>query len=231
MLWVRKRSRQLAGWTVAALLAVGLTILLYGRWVDPPSDGSVTAQGTLEAREVSISSEVAARITSIPVAEGQSVLAGDVIVRLDDAIPRLQYQLAGPADQRILALQLEHYAIRAPRAGIVARRSAQPGEVAVVGAPLMVLHDAADLDLTVYVLQRDLGRIYVGQPVAIEAAALDRKRYVGEVTSVAGKAEFTPRNAQTVDDRLNQVFAVKAHVANPNLELKPGMTVTARFDG
>jgi multidrug resistance efflux pump len=231
MLWLRKRRRQVAGSTLAALVAVGLGIVLYARWLDPPGDGAFTAQGTLEAREVSISSEVAARIMSIPVVEGQSVQAGDVLVKLDDAIPRLQYQLASAADQRVLALQLEHYTLRSPRAGLVARRSAQPGEVAVVGAPLMVIDDAADLDLTLYVLQRDLGRVHVGQSVRIEAEALGATRFSGEVTSLAGKAEFTPRTAQTLDDRLNQVFAVKAHVANPTLGLKPGMTVTAKFDG
>ena len=135
--------------------------------------------------------------------------AGDVLVRLDDSLPQLQYRLGDAADQQVLQVQLSKYVLTAPLGGVVLRRSAEPGEVALVGAPLLIVADVANLDVTVYVLERDLGRIYVGQPVAVEAEASPGMSFPGIVRSVADQAEFTPRNVQTQRDRLNLVFGVK----------------------
>jgi HlyD family secretion protein len=49
------------------------------------------------------------------------------------------------------------------------------------------------------------------------------------VTSTNPRAEFTPRNVQTQRDRLNLVFGVQVRVDNPEMALKPGMPVDARF--
>jgi len=51
--------------------------------------------------------------------------------------------------------------------------------------------------------------------------------FLGDVTFIATKAEFTPRNVQTQKDRLNLVFAVKVQIPNPDLRLKPGMPADA----
>jgi multidrug resistance efflux pump len=214
-----------AGLALLALLAVAL-----GRgWLAPAPVGPLTAMGSLEATEVIISAEVSARIREITVDEGQPVHAGDVLVRLDDTLPQLQYRLGAAADQRLLQVQLEKHTLTAPRAGVVLRRSAEPGEVALAGLPLLVVADLTRLELTVYVLQRDLSRVYVGQPIELEAEALPGASFAGTVRSVADRAEFTPRNTQTARDRLNLVFAVKAQVPNPDRRLKPGMSVAVRF--
>jgi hypothetical protein len=49
------------------------------------------------------------------------------------------------------------------------------------------------------------------------------------VTSVASQAEFTPKNVQTREERVNMVFAVKVKLANPDHALKPGMPADAVF--
>jgi hypothetical protein len=45
---------------------------------------------------------------------------------------------------------------------------------------------------------------------------------------ISSRAEYTPRNVQTMEQRADQVFAVKV-AADPVPELKPGMAVTARL--
>jgi multidrug resistance efflux pump len=217
---------RVGGGLVLALL-VGL--LLARRWVALGGAGELVARGTLEATEVTIASEVTARIREVTVVEGQAVRAGDVLVRLDDTVLQLQYRQAGPAEQQLLGAQLSRYTLTAPVSGVVQRRSAEPGEVAVMGAPLLVLVDRTRLDLTVYVLQRDLGRVYVGQPVLVEAEALPGVTARGVVSAVAERAEFTPRNTQTPRDRLNLVYAVKIQLQELDRRLKAGMSVVARF--
>ena len=61
------------------------------------------------------------------------------------------------------------------------------------------------------------------------ADAFANRRFAGTVEEINDQAEFTPRTVQTVDDRLNLVFAVKIAVQANGTLLKPGMTVVAYF--
>jgi hypothetical protein len=42
------------------------------------------------------------------------------------------------------------------------------------------------------------------------------------------QAEYTPRNVQTLDQRMDQVFGVKVAI-DPVPQLKPGMAATVRL--
>ncbi|MBI4499132.1 MAG: HlyD family efflux transporter periplasmic adaptor subunit [Chloroflexi bacterium] len=221
------RRRLVAPVLLLALAAAAWSLGV--RWLPADTGGALVAIGTLEAVELTVASEVTGRVVEVLAEEGDSVRAGDPLVRLDSATVDLQYRLAGPAERQLLALQREKYTLRAPRDGRVLRRAVQPGEVAVLGAGLLTLADPDRLELTVYVLQRDLGRVQIGAPVVIAAEALPGETFAGEVAAVSERAEFTPRNAQTPKDRLNLVFAVKVRLSAGDERLKPGMSVAARF--
>lgn len=227
----RQVRRPLSRRVLLGLVAiVGLSALVAHRWFGAPAAAQLVAVGTLEATEVSIAAEVTARIREVAVVEGQAVRKDDLLVVLDDTLPALQYRQATPAEQQVLGVQLTKYRLVAPLDGVVLRRHAEPGEVAVAGAPLLTLADRSYLDLKVYLLQRELPRVFVGQPVRIEAEALPQLAAYGEVRSIAERAEFTPRNVQTPRDRLNLVYAVKIRLYAPDARFKPGMSVVARFE-
>lgn len=214
---------------VVLVVAAVAVWVLGSRWLPASTNGDLVAIGTLEAVELTIAAEVTSRVVEVLVDEGDPVRAGDALARLDSSLLDLQHRLASPAERQLLALQLEKYILRAPRDGRVLRRAVQPGEVAVPGAGLLTMVDPGRIDLTVYVLQRDLGRVQVGAPVVIAAEALPAETFSGTVVSVADRAEFTPRNTQTPKDRLNLVFAVKVRLISPDGRLKSGMSVSARF--
>jgi HlyD family secretion protein len=224
------RARILGPRLVAAGLLIVLAAVFLGpRWFPAVPRGDLVALGTLESTEVMVSSEVTARIVAIAVDEGQTVHAGDPLVQLDDAATQLQYRQSDTVNQQTIALQLAKYQLRAPRDGVILLRNAEPGEVAVAGASLLTIGSLGTLDLTVYVPQRDLGRVRLGQRVSVVAEALPDVSFDGVVDRINDQAEFTPRNAQTTDDRLNLVFGVKVRVRNVDSRLKPGMTANARF--
>jgi multidrug resistance efflux pump len=214
---------------VVALVVLGIGAILAQRYVGGLGTSDLQAEGTLEAREVTISSEVTARIVNLPFREGQTVHTGDVLVRLDDSVLQVQYREAEVTQRLVLGAELNRYVIHAPRDGVILRRDVEPGEVAVVGQPLLILADLWTLDLTLYVPQRDLWRVHPGQRIVLAPEAETDQTFVGVVQSISDKAEFTPRSTQTAEDRLNLVFAVKVNVDNPAGQLKPGMTVQARF--
>jgi len=193
-----------------------------------PAPGPLTASGTLEADEILVGSEVAGRIVDV-VREGQAVRAWDTIARLDDSLLQLQLRQADVATRQQLEIQAERYHVRSPVAGIVTRVPMHGGEVVAPGQIIAAVADLSKLKLTAYVLERDLGRVQVGQHVAITADPFGAREFDGVVTSTNPRAEFTPRNVQTQRDRLNLVFGVKIRVDNRESALKPGMPADATF--
>jgi len=53
--------------------------------------------------------------------------------------------------------------------------------------------------------------------------------FIGTVSHIADKAEFTPRNVQTTDSRKNTVFAIELTLEPSDGMLKPGMPVDVDF--
>lgn len=190
--------------------------------------GPLTASGTLEADEVLVGFEVAGRLVALA-DEGQQVQADEVVARLDDALIQTQILQANTALLQQLQIQADRYQLRAPMAGVVARTAMHTGEVVTPGATVLAIADLTQLDLTAYVLERDLGAVQVGQVVTVTADPFPNRVFSGLVTSTNPRAEFTPRNIQTQADRLNLVFGVKIRVDNPDGALKPGMPADVTF--
>jgi len=70
-------------------------------------------------------------------------------------------------------------------------------------------------------------RLTIGQAATIVTDA--GQRIAGTITFISPKAEFTPRNVQTADERSKLVYRVKVTVDNRNGILKPGMPVEAEL--
>ena len=56
-------------------------------------------------------------------------------------------------------------------------------------------------------------------------------RLPGRITFISPRAEFTPRNVQTAEERAKLVYRVKVTVDNRDGVLKPGMPVEVEFGG
>lgn len=212
---------------VPLLLIAGLAAWWYYTNFAVPAPVGISASGTIEAEEVSISSELAGRVTGLLVEEGDQVRAGDLLVKLDDSTLKLQHRMAPMAERQLLELQIEKTSIRSPMDGVVYRRSIRVGEVATPGAVLMTVGKLEQVELTLYVPEREIGRVKVGQPVRVQVDSFPGEIFQGRVSFIASKAEFTPRNVQTQKDRLNLVFAVKVKIPNADQRLKPGVPADA----
>ena len=76
--------------------------------------------------------------------------------------------------------------------------------------------------------QADLGRVSLGQTVEVTVDAYE-DTFTGQVSLIASRAEFTPKNVQTQEERVHMVFAVKVQLDNADHRLKPGMPADAAF--
>ena len=122
----------------------------------------------------------------------------------------------------------EDMTIRAPAAGVVVTRIANLGEVLAPGAPLYELVDMDQLYLKVYVPERDIGRVRLGLPARVYVDALPERHFTARVRYIASRAEFTPKEVQTPDERVKLVYAVKLYFdENPGHVLTPGIPADA----
>lgn len=119
----------------------------------------------------------------------------------------------------------------APISGMVETRAFEPGEVVLPGSKILTLVAVENVDATFFVPNRELAGAAVGKHVIALADAYDRESFNGTIISVSPKAELTPRNVQTREDRDRLVYAVRARFVNKDKKLRPGMPVEVSIPG
>jgi HlyD family secretion protein len=328
-------SRLAKGLLVLTLLLVLGLAYAYGGRLFGAGNGKpvVSVTGTIEAIQVDVSARIAGRITERPVNEGDRVVAGQVLVRLDEAElaaevrrqeaavrtaqstlndlvagarreemedaraalqsasatrewterdfrraeglfrqtliaaqevdrARQAYEVAAAqeksARQKLLLLEagsrpdqveaargqlaqarnaldtartrLKEMTVSSPLDGVVLRKNLEVGELANPGVPILTLMNPSDIWVRAYVPEEEVARIKVGSPVRVSVDGYPARRFPGRITEIASEAEFTPRNVQTRQERVNLVFRIKIAVDNPEGILKPGMPADADID-
>lgn len=118
--------------------------------------------------------------------------------------------------------------IVAPTDGTVTTRMVDVGEVVAAGAPLLELVDLDRLYLQVYVPELQIGKIRLDLPARIHTDAFPDQPVDATVRYIASKAEFTPKEVQTVDERVKLIYAVRLYLTdNPDHRLTPGLPADA----
>ncbi|MCP4539622.1 MAG: HlyD family efflux transporter periplasmic adaptor subunit [Chloroflexi bacterium] len=144
----------------------------------------------------------------------------------DIAIVETQVEQARAALDSLDVLR-EKLVVVAPVGGLVLERSIHAGELAAPGATLLTLGDLGEVMLTVYVPEDKLGHVFVGQEVEVQVDSFPERTFLGSVVAIANEAEFTPRNVQTQEERVNMVFAIEVSIPNPDHALRPGLPADA----
>ena len=101
------------------------------------------------------------------------------------------------------------------------------GELVAPRAPLVVVTDLDHAWANVFVPEPLVPRIALGQAATVRTDA--GTSLPGKVTFISPRAEFTPRNVQTADERSKLVYRIKVSVDNAAGMLKQGMPVDADF--
>ena len=135
------------------------------------------------------------------------------------------YRVAKAGYDQINAV-IDNAVIASPIDGVVLEKNLEVGEIAFPGTPVLTVADLKDTWIKIYVNEKQLNRVKLGQK-AIATIDSSEKKFMGKVVSISNKAEFTPKTIQTKDERVKLMFAVKIAIANPDMELKPGMPADA----
>jgi HlyD family secretion protein len=94
--------------------------------------------------------------------------------------------------------------------------------------PLLVVTDLDHAWANLFVPEPLVPRVKLGQSATVFTDA-GGEGIPGKVTYVSPRAEFTPRNVQTADERSKLVYRIKVSVDNSAGVLKSGMPVDAEL--
>ncbi|MBJ7312263.1 HlyD family secretion protein [Rugamonas sp. CCM 8940] len=216
--------------------------------------GSVEAQAALDARrhrelfehgsiekhraeqaelawQVARNDVAAARETLVRARQGSSgaALGGDKIGAKEQELAALRAQRERAAAVVAEAMSVSaDQLIKAPAAGVVVSRLREPGEVIQAGSAVAELANLDALHLKVYVPEALIGKVKLGLPVRLYIDSQPEQAYDAKVSYIAARAEFTPKEVQTADERVKLVYAVKLAIqANPQHRLTPGLPADA----
>lgn len=134
-----------------------------------------------------------------------------------------QYKVARAALEMMRA-QLENMMIRAPFSGTILKKHLEVGQMLAAGASqdggiaAFTLADLDHLDVDVDVSEGNIQKITQDHPVEVVAEAIPEKTYRGRVMRIAPSA-----------NRQKAIVQVKVRILNPDVKLKPEMSVKVTF--
>jgi multidrug resistance efflux pump len=290
-----------------------------GFWVlrSRGNDKELVLSGTIEARDVEVGSLVGGRVTAVDVHEGDSVKAGQTLVRFETDLGQLQIReqraaadearanlakmRAGPRTEEIvraraeaenaererrrlkalsdegvigrqqyddaatkaktaeetyrelargnraediraaeaalereeqrlafLIRQSQETVVKAPADGVVETLDLRPGDLVAANQPVARILEPGQMWVRVWVPEPLLGRVRLAQKGVITVDTFPKREFTGKVVEIRQQGEYTPRNIQTLKQRMDLVFGVKVAV-DPTPELKPGMAAQIRL--
>ncbi|HEY6614489.1 MAG TPA: HlyD family efflux transporter periplasmic adaptor subunit [Vicinamibacterales bacterium] len=134
------------------------------------------------------------------------------------------------ADAQIAVLEKSERdaTVISPITGIVTQKLVDAGEIVARGTPLVVITDLDHAWANLFVPEPMVPRVTIGQAATVLTDA-GGPGLEGKVTFVSPRAEFTPRNVQTAEERSKLVYRIKVTVDNSAGVLKLGMPVDAEL--
>ena len=118
----------------------------------------------------------------------------------------------------------------APSEGTVLTRVAEPGTVVAAGQTVYSVMLKTPVQVRAYVSEPQLGKIQLGMKGKIYTDS-HHGPLEGTINFIASDAEFTPKQVQTEELRVDLVYRIRLLVEdNPQDRLKNGMPVTVRLE-
>jgi len=127
---------------------------------------------------------------------------------------------------KLIKKQVKDASITSPVSGRVLVRYAEKGELLAAGSPVCDIADLSLLWTKIYIEERSLPFIKLGQNVSVKIDGIDDKTLEGRVSWISDKSEFTPKTILTEETKASLVFSAKIIVPNNNGILKIGMPVS-----
>ena len=182
--------------------------------IDPEKRRLDADSARAQARDADAGLEVAHREFERAKALHDQGIASDSVLDLRGTeLSRAQARRDSAAASRGVAeKQLRDASVRAPFAGLVARREVSRGDYVRTGQALLEVVALDPIEVEFSVAERDSARVAAGQPVTVTVEPYPNEKFVGAVSAVS-----------PVIDPRTRTMRVKARIPNSDGRLRPGL--------
>lgn len=126
---------------------------------------------------------------------------------------------AAKARMEAIRARLADRVIAAPFAGVLGFRQVSQGTLVTPGTPIVTLDDIDPIKLDFSVPETAMASVAGGQTIRARSAAFPEQDFSGAVTVVGSRV-----------DPVTRAVTVRAEIANPDGQLRPGMLLTVKLE-
>src|SRR6266481_2003524 len=119
--------------------------------------------------------------------------------------------------------------VAAPSAAIVEVLDVRPGDLIAPNTPIATLLEKDQIYVRIYIPETEYGRLKLGQRAEVRVDSFPNTVFEGVLEQINQQAEFLPRNVQTREERVHQVFGVKIRINDPAGKVLAGMAADVKL--
>ena len=117
----------------------------------------------------------------------------------------------------------------APSASTVEVLDVRPGDLIAPNTPVATLLERDQIYIRIYIPETEIGHVTLGQKAEVRVDSFSKTVFDGVVEQINQQAEFLPRNVQTREERVHQVFGVKVRIDDPSNRVRAGMAADVKL--
>jgi membrane fusion protein YbhG len=117
----------------------------------------------------------------------------------------------------------------APSAATVEVLDVRPGDLIPPNTPVATLLERDQIYVRIYIPETEIGHVQLGQRAEVRVDSFPKTIFEGTVEQISQQAEFLPRNVQTREERVHQVFGVKVRIDDPSNRVRAGMAADVKL--
>jgi HlyD family secretion protein len=119
--------------------------------------------------------------------------------------------------------------VLSPAEAVVEVLDVRPGDLIGPNTPVATLLEQDQIYVRIYIPETQIGLIHVGQKAEVRVDSFPNRVFDGQIEQINQQAEFLPRNVQTREERVHQVFGVKVRINDPSGKVLAGMAADVRL--
>jgi multidrug resistance efflux pump len=117
----------------------------------------------------------------------------------------------------------------APSEATVEVLDVRPGDLIAPNTPIATLLEKDQIYVRIYIPETEIGRVRLGEKAEVRVDSFPKTVFEGVVEQINQQAEFLPRNVQTREERVHQVFGVKIRINDPAGSVLAGMAADVKL--
>jgi HlyD family secretion protein len=117
----------------------------------------------------------------------------------------------------------------APSAATVEVLDVRPGDLIPPNTPVATLLERDQIYVRIYIPETEIGHVQLGQKAEVRVDSFPKTVFEGTVEQINQQAEFLPRNVQTREERVHQVFGVKIRIDDPSNRVRAGIAADVKL--